>query len=147
MECRLNQIIDILSEKVGLPLAIKIIYKYNAFKTPTAKLITGLTDNIKKAVSKKLLENLLVLIKPNKHFRLKYKHFNSEKLVHYARLRLGKDNNRAIIISNYWYECLFKIHQKNIKNTKDIQSLSGTPYSYNSKDSCYTLYYKFYLIN
>ena len=146
MECRLNQIIDILSRKVGLPMAIKIIYKYNAFKTPTSKLITGLTDNIKKAVSKKLSEKILVSIKPNKHFRLKYKHFNSEKLIDYANLNL-KNKKNIIVISNYWYECLFKIHQKNIKNTEDIQSLSGAPYSYNSKDSCYTLYYKFYLIN
>ena len=147
MECRLNQIIDILSEKVGLPLAIKIIYKYNAFKTPTSNLITGLNNIIKIGVTNQLPEKVLVSIKPSKHFSLKYKHFNSEKLVHYASLRLGKDNKHAIIIRNYWYECLFKIHQKNIKNTNDIQSLSGTPYSYNSKDSCYTLYYKFYLID
>ena len=147
MDCRLSQIKDILTLKVGLPIAIRIIYKYGAFKTPTSKLIKGLNNIIKIGVTVHLPEKVLVSIKPSKHFRLKYKHFNSEKLVHYARLRLGKDNNHAIIIRNYWYECLFKIHQKNIKNTKDIQSLRGTPYSYNSKDSCYTLYYKFYLIN
>ena len=146
MECRLNQIIDILSEKVGLPLAIKIIYKYNAFKTPTAKLITGLNNIIKIGVNNQLPEKVLVSIKPSKHFSLKYKHFNSEKLIDYANLNL-KNNKNIIVISNYWYECLFKIHQKNIKNAEDTQSLSGTPYSYNSKDSCYTLYYKFYLIN
>ena len=147
MECHLNQIKEFLSEKVGLHLAIKIIYKYGAFDTPNSKLIKQLYNNIKIGVNNQLPEKVLVSIKPSKHFSLKYKHFNSEKLVGFIGLREGKDKKQAIIIRNYWYECLFKIHQKNIKNTKDIQSFSGTPYSYNSQDSCYTLYYKFYLID
>ena len=76
MVCLINEVIEILYSKLGMPISTKIIYKYGGFITPTAKIIKNMVNviNNKNTTDEKIkTKQVLIGIKPNKHKRLDYK--------------------------------------------------------------------------
>jgi hypothetical protein len=134
MKCLINEVIEILYSKVGMPISTKIIYKYGGFITPTAKIIKNMINiinNKNTTIDKIKTKQILVGIKPNKHKRLDYKHFNIEKFSYY----LGN----TLVISNYWYDCMYFI------NKTEVDKISTKVFSYNYRDKVYTIYNRIYL--
>ena len=76
-------------------------------------------------------KQILVGIKPNKHKRLDYKHFNIEKFSYTL------DNTS--VIRNCWYDCMYFI------NETEVDKKSNKVISYNYKDKVYTIYNRIYV--
>lgn len=134
MKCLINEVIEILYSKLGMPISTKIIYKYGGFITPTAKIIKNMVNiiNNKNTTDEKIkTKQVLIGIKPNKHKRLDYKHFNIEKLSY----TMGN----TLVIRNCWYDCMYFI------NKTEVDKISNKVFSYNYRDKVYTIYNRIYL--
>ena len=134
MVCLINEVIEILYSKLGMPISSKIIYKYGGFITPTAKIIKNMVNiiNDKNTTDEKIkTKQVLIGIKPNKHKRLDYKHFNIEKFSY----TMGN----TLVIRNCWYDCMYFI------NKTEVDKISNKVFSYNYRDKVYTIYNRIYL--